>query len=379
MTKTQSKSIERSPRHAAAELAEVLAKELPKNRSEAIRLPSRRQIADRFEVSLPTVTVALKDLQRRKLIYWIPGKGMFCGGPNGGRQRLLTIGLLGWFSHVEPTGAGPADTYRMYLLHDLMAHAGPLGCQITVIPHDGRNPIDAEQLRQSGIDALLLKDMSDPEREIPALRRGGMPLLSDSTKFAEYGIGYVGHDIMQLMREIVQVFASRGHRKIAFIANETSGRTQNRTMREVFFASLMDVGLIYDYNEFWRICPWEDWKAAHSHEFLYEFGLKSARELLSRPDRPTAIFAWQPQIAAAIHRVAQEMGLSVPEDVSILTDVPEESATQFSTFVHPHSELAKRLLDCLLQVIDDPDLPVRELIPRRFVDKGSIQTLQANT
>jgi len=52
-------------------------------------------------------------------------------------------------------------------------------------------------------------------------------------------------------------------------------------------------------------------------EFAFEIGIKGGLELLSRPDRPTAIFATNDDSAAGLMAACAQLGLRVPEDVSI--------------------------------------------------------------
>lgn len=51
--------------------------------------------------------------------------------------------------------------------------------------------------------------------------------------------------------------------------------------------------------------------------FLFEQGIKGGLELLSRPDRPTAIFATNDDSAAGLIVACNQLGLRVPTDVSI--------------------------------------------------------------
>lgn len=377
MTRLTYKSIRSLPRRAATQLAEALVRDLPKKPTKPVRLPSRRQLAERFGVSLPTVTAALRELQRRRLVYWVPGKGMFSGGLKAGGHRLANIGLLGWFSHVRSGLPAGGDTYRMYLLHDLMMHAVGHSCQITVIPQESDSPVDLDQLRHSNFDALLLKDVSSPNRDISELRKLGIPLLSDSLKFIEQNVGYVGYDNLALMSDVVGIFSSRGHQRIAYVGVETSSASQNALMRQAFFTAMVDAGLIYDYNDDWRVYPWAEWRKSHDTKCLIEHGARTARELLTRraDQRPTAIFTWQVPLADAIVRVAGELGLRVPEDVSIITDAIDQVATMYSTFVQPHSELACRLLDRIQEAIKNPGIRVRDDLRKQFVDRGSVYTL----
>ncbi|WP_114559062.1 LacI family DNA-binding transcriptional regulator [Desertihabitans aurantiacus] len=52
--------------------------------------------------------------------------------------------------------------------------------------------------------------------------------------------------------------------------------------------------------------------------FVVEGGYRQGRELLERPDRPTAIFAGSDMQALGVLRAARELGLRVPEDLSLV-------------------------------------------------------------
>ena len=55
-----------------------------------------------------------------------------------------------------------------------------------------------------------------------------------------------------------------------------------------------------------------------SGDYTTETAVRCARELLSLPKPPTAIFASNDQTAIGIYQVAQEMGLKIPDDLSVV-------------------------------------------------------------
>ena len=52
--------------------------------------------------------------------------------------------------------------------------------------------------------------------------------------------------------------------------------------------------------------------------YTYESGLARGRELLGRPDRPTAIFAGNDEMASGVYGAAHELGIRIPDDLSII-------------------------------------------------------------
>jgi len=52
--------------------------------------------------------------------------------------------------------------------------------------------------------------------------------------------------------------------------------------------------------------------------YTFDSGIAAARELLTLDPRPTAIFTGNDEMAAGVYKVAHEMGLSIPEDLSVI-------------------------------------------------------------
>ena len=61
-----------------------------------------------------------------------------------------------------------------------------------------------------------------------------------------------------------------------------------------------------------------DEKLIASGDYTTETGVKCARELLSLDHPPTAIFASNDQTAIGVFQVAQEMGMKIPDDLSVV-------------------------------------------------------------
>ena len=52
--------------------------------------------------------------------------------------------------------------------------------------------------------------------------------------------------------------------------------------------------------------------------YTFESGLEAGEMLLSRRDRPTAIFASNDEMAAGVYQAAYRLGLRIPDDVSVV-------------------------------------------------------------
>lgn len=110
----------------------------------------------------------------------------------------------------------------------------------------------------------------------------------------------------------------------------------------------------------------------------FDPGLARARafELLSRSDRPTAIFCLNDVMALGALNAAKALGLTVPGDVSVVgfDDIWMAGWETFKlTTVHqPLAEMARSSVDLLVERLDDPERSFRKLLfPSRLVVRNT--------
>jgi DNA-binding LacI/PurR family transcriptional regulator len=109
-----------------------------------------------------------------------------------------------------------------------------------------------------------------------------------------------------------------------------------------------------------------------------EHGRKEAREntlrLLSLPDPPTAIFAASDTQATGVLEAAQEMGLRVPEDLSIVgyDDIEVAEYLHLTTMRQPLFVSGVEGVELLLESIAaPPSSPRRVVLPFELVVRGT--------
>ena len=101
-----------------------------------------------------------------------------------------------------------------------------------------------------------------------------------------------------------------------------------------------------------------------------------ARELLTRPDRPTAIFGANDLMAIRTVQVAREVGLRVPDDVSVIgfDNVPESALVTppLTTVQQPLHAMGAAALDLLVRMLASPDAEVADVrLPTALVERSS--------
>ena len=91
-------------------------------------------------------------------------------------------------------------------------------------------------------------------------------------------------------------------------------------------------------------------------DYGFESGLAAAEALLSLPEPPTAIFAGNDIMAAALLKVAQGRGLSVPDDLSVAgfddSDIASMISPALTTILRPVLEMAREATERVIALLD---------------------------
>ncbi len=158
-----------------------------------------------------------------------------------------------------------------------------------------------------------------------------------------------------------------GHRRIGFLAGRPD--LESARLREQGFRhALADAGIVLD-PELIRV-----------GEYAPETTEEPARELLTRAEPPTAIFAANDLSAIETMHVAQSLGLSVPDDVSIIgfDNIPESALIEppLTTIDQSIQQMGREAVRLLVALIDGTaDGPRQVTLPTRLVVRQSCRAI----
>jgi len=152
-------------------------------------------------------------------------------------------------------------------------------------------------------------------------------------------------------REATQRLLSLGHRRIAYM-DLCAGR------EDVAGHHFSAIDRMAGYSQAMRTAGLEPWEVRPESSCVrYEDELQFAREFLRRPNRPTALLCYFAIFTPALMRAATELGLRVPQDLSIVTFAGEafrEQGLLVSAMLEPHYRLGQEAVRLLNRKIDDP-------------------------
>ena len=192
-------------------------------------------------------------------------------------------------------------------------------------------------LRPDGM--ILTPPLCDNPEVLAALRDSGTPCALISPEADPEDLPSVRMDDAHAAEEMTNLLISLGHRCIAFIKG---ARDQAATkLRYRGFVAAMKAHKL----------P-VDKELVYQGDFTFATGLEAAHHLLSRSQRPTAVFASNDEMALGVLAAAQRLKLNVPGDLSIagFDDTPASNRIwpSLTTVRQPMDEMARAAVEMLI-------------------------------
>ena len=200
---------------------------------------------------------------------------------------------------------------------------------------------------------VLLVAATLTESQHQQLDRRGVPyVVIDTDGEPPADVAAVGSDNWNGGLQATRHLLALGHRRIAMITGP-SAMLCSRARADGFRSAHEELGVAVDPA------------LVREGDFYVEEGFTKGLELLSRPDRPTAVFAGSDMQALGLLRAAHQLGLRVPEDLSVVgyDDLPLASwvGPPLTTVRQPLSEMGAAATRILLDLARGASPEVRRL------------------
>lgn len=162
-------------------------------------------------------------------------------------------------------------------------------------------------LRRQRVDALIAVSLELDEVETAQLQALGMPVIAIGGP--NPNLHTLTVDNVAVARLATEHLLALGHRSIAHIGANPEFDVDFHIptdRRQGFERALADAGVAVDPT------------FVEPSDFTIGGGYQAGRELLAREERPTAVFAASDEMAIGAVMAARDLGLRVPEDISVI-------------------------------------------------------------
>jgi LacI family transcriptional regulator len=223
------------------------------------------------------------------------------------------------------------------------------------------------------------RDAGDFEHLVE-LEREGVRVVAIQNDIPEARLNRVVPDQRGAARQLVEHLISLNHKRIGFFHGSLPDwSAPMRERHEGYRAALEAAGIQYDEKRVVQVGEYE----ALLTDDPASFHADRVRAELTRSDRPTALFVASDVLAIKVMEVARDMGLRMPEDLSVVgfDDIfmSAYAVPPLTTVRQPAAQIGKRAAELLLERIDrkaaedddDDDKPVHERVPCELVIRKS--------
>lgn len=253
-----------------------------------------------------------------------------------GGSRTFTVGVL--FDN-------PSPNYTMGVIEGAHSACVQHGYHLRLDHMNSEVPIEdlsaqvERVVRHSRSDGYVLTPpLSDDERLLDLLDRQGVRYVRIAPVERNDRSSYVFIDDYRAAAEVADRLWDLGHRRFGLI-NGPSRHGASAFRRNGFVETLRAID--------------PDVRIAEAFgDFNFDAGIKGGRELLAVPDHATAIFVANDDMAAGAMVACAQLGLKVPDDVSIYgfddSWIAKSVWPYLSTVRQPISAMASRAVHLLL-------------------------------
>jgi LacI family transcriptional regulator len=320
-----------------------------------------REVADLAGVSIATVSRVLNDqpdvapATRAAVLEVAERHGFFLKRRPRGETGLIAVTVpLVEGSYFAAMLGGIADAVDGVGMKILLLRTG----------FDGARPAPLRERLQAGTaDGAVLMLPPESLQELFELQETMPIAVIDPRVPLDEGIPCVAATNAAGADAATQHLLDLGHRSIAAVAGPP-GWAATEERRQGYHAALGRAGISPDA----RLTEFGDWQIPS--------GRAAAARLLELPDRPTAIFAFNDEMAIGTMQAARERGLRVPDDISIVgfdgVERGELLVPPLTTVRQPLAEMGRTAVSLLVRMLERRQIEaLRVELATRFIERES--------
>ncbi len=267
------------------------------------KLPSEKELCERFDVERNTVRKAMQMLADQGFVQKIPGFGTRLVPPKAvdvnepiERQNILMV------TQDNALNTTSVEYFHLKLYQMFEKRVWELGYNLIFKQLD--NLFNFREIVRFTRPAAIIFDSHMKKQSYIQAQTFGIPCVSIN-HYTTYFTSIVSNNISGAY-QIAKVLYDAGHRRIAVITGKKGYQTTNERLmgaQNLLYEKRIALKQQYVYSGNWLF------------DSGYEIGMRIAS--MKTSERPTAIFAFNDDMAYGCLSAMEKSGVSVPEEMSI--------------------------------------------------------------
>ena len=214
------------------------------------------------------------------------------------------------------------------------------------------------------VDGLIFMSSNITEEHINEFKNSPVPVVLAGTTDDTAQIPSVNIDYEQSVIDAIKSLTDRGHKKIAMV----SGSLQNAIIKTKMvpgYRKALEAANI-PYNEEYLV----------ETDMSYDDGMEALNQLMELENKPTAIFVNSDEAALGVIHAAQDLGISIPEDLEVISSDNTRLALmvrpRLTTIVQPLYDIGAVSMRLLTKLMNKEEVDESTVIlPYRIEERDS--------
>lgn len=244
---------------------------------------------------------------------------------------------------------------------------GKHGYTLLVASSSYHPTLEAEQIRNlvaRGVDALMLIGTDRESGVYRYLESRSVPLVTAWAFQEGTEIPCVGFNNREAMAALTRKVLAFGHRRFGIISAPTAHNDRARERVNGALSAIETAGLETGGIPILEV------------PYSIANGAEALADLMNLSNAPTVILCGNDVLAVGALGRAREMGLSVPDDISITgfddIELSEISFPPLTTVHVPHRQMGQAAARLLVNLIDGNNLQEQTALETRIVERGTL-------
>ncbi len=263
--------------------------------------------------------------------------------PNAAARNLVErrSHLIGLFFE------NPSASYVTELQMGALERLRDTRYRLLIFPVENRDDIRGaliETAHASGLDGIIVTPpMSDDPEILAELSASAMPFARVAGDVNVHPTDSVTIDDEAAAADLMEYLLKLGHRRIAIVIGDPTHRSAELRLAG-YRRALEEAGI--ERNPDYEV----------QGGFSFASGLAAGEKLLSLAEPPTAVFASNDDMAAAVMQVAYDQNIAVPDQLTVVgfddSAIASMVSPQITTVRQPIFEMTRDAADMLLKQIE---------------------------
>lgn len=327
------------------------------------RIPTEKELMERFGVSKITVVNALAGLVNEKIITRVPGKGTFVSEPESEMSAASPINAV---KSIHKAGGEMGtrliglilpsiyDYFTIRLIQGIQQALNENEYRCVIYLSEGDIDKEKEAIKTCsniGVEGLLIFPVDEElfNEEILSMKFAGFPFVLIDRYLPGVETHYIASDGRLGANMAVNYLWELGHREIAICSDSPIQTVTVQERIDGYMNAFKEKGALINPAHIVTGFELGSLEQAETHP-LYRY-IKNRMA--------TAYITLNGSLAVKIYQIARQVGLKVPEDISIISfDDPTSIIEGYSTFTHVKQferDMGYRAAYTLLEVINGDD------------------------